>query len=262
MDLIKESLNLDLKFILISEISVLKRFELLFKKYVYFIIRLLGRNKTNVGKFLGKNFIFPNKYGYVGLQRVIVDNVFLKKHLPEGICALDIGAHAGEFAFFLDSIIKAKKVISVEPFKDTFEILQKNHPKNENHQFAITNEKDSQLYISEISSQLNSLFPDDKRKQNSKVKVPTISLSTFVNKNAKSGFDLLKIDTEGSEYDVLVSGLDVIGKFKYLLVEIELERVGYLKILELLCGQKHFKLIAMGDYKQGQRAVDVLLEKI
>ncbi|HRO65096.1 MAG TPA: hypothetical protein PKU78_02650, partial [Candidatus Dojkabacteria bacterium] len=63
------------------------------------------------------------------------------------------------------------------------------------------------------------------------------------------------------EYNVLNSGLDVINKFKYLLVEIELEREGYLKILELLSGQKNYKLIAMGDYKQGQRAVDVLVKK-
>lgn len=91
--------------------------------------------------------------------------------------------------------------------------------------------------------------------------MPSISLSDFVSNEIKDNFDLLKIDTEGSEFDVLTSGLNVIDQFKYLLVEIELEREGYLKILELLCGQRNFKLIAMGDYKQGQRAVDVLMKK-
>jgi FkbM family methyltransferase len=262
MDLIKESLNLDFKFLLIKELKILNRFELLLKKYLYFIIRLIGGNKSNTGKFLGKPFTFPNKFGYVGLQRVIVDNIFLKKHLPEGINCLDIGAHAGEFAFFLGNVIKADKVVSVEPFIDTFKLLNENHPKNQNFQYAITNEKDVQLYISEISTQLNSLFPDESRKQNSKVKVPSIPLGKFVNENIKDKIDLLKIDTEGSEYNVLQSGINVIDNFEYLLVEIELEREGYLKILELLCGQNNFKLIAMGDYKQGQRAVDVLVKKI
>ncbi|HRN86737.1 MAG TPA: FkbM family methyltransferase [Candidatus Dojkabacteria bacterium] len=261
MNLIKESLNLDFKFLLISEISLLDRFNLIIKKYLYFILRLLGANKRNHGKFLGKEFTFPNKYGYVGLQRVIVDNIFLKKYLPERISVVDIGAHAGEFAFFLEKIINAKKVASVEPFQTTFEILKKNFPNNQNFQYAITNKEDVELYISEISTQLNSLFPDDSRKQNQKIKVPSITLSKFVSDEVKGEFHLLKIDTEGSEYNVLNSGLDVINKFKYLLVEIELEREGYLKILELLSGQKNYKLIAMGDYKQGQRAVDVLVKK-
>jgi FkbM family methyltransferase len=261
MNLIKESLNLDFKFLLIREIGLFDRLGLIIKKYLYFIVRAFGRNKTNTGRFLGKNFIFPNKYGYVGLERVIVDNIFLKKHLPQGINVLDIGAHAGEFAFFLDRIIKASKVVSVEPFKNVFELLKKNHPQNHNYQYAITSEKNLELYISDISTQLNSLYPDESRKQTAKVKVPTISLKDFIHQNIKGEYDLLKIDTEGSEYNILKSGLEELSKFNYLLVEIELEREGYLKIVELLCGQNNYKLIAMGNYKQGQRAVDVLVKK-
>lgn len=260
MELIIESIGLDIKFLFIKEISLLNRFKLILKKYLYFLIRSIGGNKANVGSFLNRKFFFPNKYGYVGLQRVIVDNIFIKNYLPENIKVLDIGAHAGEFAFFLEKIIKTDQVISVEPFKNTFEILKKNHPQNQNYQYAITDKKDVELFISEISTQLNSLFPDESRKQITKVKVPSVTLDNFVTENNIKKFQLLKIDTEGSEYNVLNSGLSVLERFEYILIEIELQREGYLKIVELLCGKYNYKLVAMGDYKQGQRSVDILVK--
>jgi len=230
---------------------------LVIKKYIYLFIAFLGLARKQ-GKFLGKTFHFINKFGYVGLQRIFTDNDYLKEHLPEGLTVLDVGAHIGEFAFFSNNHLKAKFVVSVEPFSKSFQLLERNNP-GKNFEYAITSKNIDKMYVSEISTQLNSLYSDSTRKQTRAVKIRPIKLKDFLKTECPGiKFDLLKIDTEGSEYDVLKSGEDVIKNFKYILVEVKMDASNFQNITNLLNKVGGFELLAMSNYKQGQRSVDML----
>jgi len=257
MKLILESLNLD--FVLFKDVhlSFITKLELVLKKYLYLFFSFLGLARRQ-GSLLGKTFYFINKFGYVGLQRIFTDNDYLKEHLPEGLKVLDIGAHIGEFAFFSNNHLMAELVVSVEPFSKSFELLELNNP-GENFEYAITSKDLNKMYVSEISTQLNSLYTDSTRKQTKEVKIRPIKLEDFLKKECSDiKFDLLKIDTEGSEYDVLESGMNQLKNFKYILVEIKIDASNFQKITNLLNKVGGYELLAMSNYRQGQRSIDML----
>lgn len=258
--LVSESLNLDIDTLSTDILSFSDKLKLIWKKYAYFISRRLGFNLLNKGVFLSQEFYFPNKYGYVGIQRIIVDSDYLVEALPQRLNILDIGAHAGEFSFFAKNFLKAKKIISVEPYSKVYEILELNKPKD-NYRYAVTSKKNAILNLSEISSQLNSLKSDKARNQKGMEKVPTIKLSELLKKE-KTKFNLLKIDTEGTEIDVLKSGGKSLKEFKYLLIEVELKDDYFEKFKEILEIAEGFKLKTIGKFGEGERSVDLVFEKV
>ena len=106
---------------------------------------------------------------------------------------------------------------------------------------------------------MNSLYSDSTRKQTREVKIRPIKLKDFINNDcSKIKFDLLKIDTEGSEFDVLESGVEVIKNFKYILVEVKMDSSNFQNITNLLNKIGGYELLAMSNYRQGQRSVDML----
>ena len=85
-----------------------------------------------------------------------------------------------------------------------------------------------------------------------KYKVPTITLDNFVKKNKIKSIDILKIDIEGSEYELLKGSKNTLklNKIKIILVEIMGKKNNYLKkekkILNLL-KKRNFTLIKKVD---------------
>ena len=85
-----------------------------------------------------------------------------------------------------------------------------------------------------------------------KYKVPTITLDNFVKKNKIKSIDILKIDIEGSEYELLKGSKNTLklNKIKIILVEIMDKKNNYLKkekkILNLL-KKRNFILIKKVD---------------
>ena len=81
-----------------------------------------------------------------------------------------------------------------------------------------------------------------------KYKVPTITLDNFVKKNKIKSIDILKIDIEGSEYELLNGAKNTLkkNKIKIILIEIIDKKNNYLKkekkILDLL-KSKNFLLV-------------------
>lgn len=85
-----------------------------------------------------------------------------------------------------------------------------------------------------------------------KYRVSTITLDNFVKKNKIKSIDLLKIDIEGSEYELLKGAKNMLkrGKIKIILVEIIDKKNNYIKketkILNLL-EKRNFILIKKAD---------------
>jgi FkbM family methyltransferase len=124
----------------------------------------------------------------------------------------DIGGNIGITSIYLASVFPDATIYTFEPLKENFEILQKNASqfKNikvfnvglgaENGSFKVYLSDDNENYggvsfYSEVEGNLSESFSECEVK-NINVVVDELGISTV---------DLIKIDTEGAEYDILTS---------------------------------------------------------
>lgn len=144
--------------------------------------------------------------------------IFIRKNYnPKGFeiedkdVIIDIGANMGIFSIYAAKKAKNGKVYSFEPFKEHYERLEKDIKLNNLKNVQIFNEGISkkvgkqELFISNISSGMHSLYFKNKNKGNQIVNITTLNKVIKENNLYKRGIDFLKIDCEGSEYDIIYS---------------------------------------------------------
>lgn len=157
-------------------------------------------------------------------QKKQIIKLFIKK-FQKPIVVFDVGAHYGEtIKLFLDKL-NIKRIYSFEASPVNFRVLKKNTSKYQNDKVKIYNsglgEKISSDFINQTlessSSTMHNLNINSeylKRKlkilnikKNSKFfqkfKVEILTLDHFIKENNIDFIDLLKIDTEGYEFNVL-----------------------------------------------------------
>jgi FkbM family methyltransferase len=171
---------------------------------------------------------------------------FLKKKIPKNIDILiDVGAHYGDTISEFLKIFHIKKIYAFEPSKKNFEKLKKKTQKiKKNNSVKIKiypfglGEKNKIMNLTEItdgvSNTFNNLNLDStyfKKKKTIttffgikkfiKKKVPTniIPLKDLIREEKINKIDLIKIDTEGFEYNTLVGIGNEIKKIKFILFE-------------------------------------------
>lgn len=119
---------------------------------------------------------------------------------------IDIGAHIGLFALFASQFCKKGKIYCFEPVKANFDLLKENLRINnisnvEVHNSAISKiDGNVTMYLNEDFSSHNIMIESDKKST-----VSSISLKTFFEKNGLEKCNFLKMDCEGSEYDIIES---------------------------------------------------------
>ena len=139
-------------------------------------------------------------------NEVIATNCYaLTPEICQGKDFIDIGANIGMFSIFA-STLGASKVIAVEPVSTTVEILKDNIKQaNLNNIFVV------QGLVSSINGESKEIGLEDKSGHNSVYSlsdktetIGTVTLKSLLNLvDGKNIF--LKIDCEGSEYDVLLN---------------------------------------------------------
>ncbi len=170
---------------------------------------------------------------------------YLKKELPEINVLFDVGAHKGETIEFFNKNFKVKNFYCFEASSINFEYLKKKvlNFKNKNihiFNYAIgedENVKDFYQLDESSSSTLNRVNKESKYyKKKTKIlnmlnllnikkdlikpiQVKTIILSKFIQKNKINNIDILKIDTEGYEYKVLIGAQEELNRIKYIYFE-------------------------------------------
>jgi FkbM family methyltransferase len=155
---------------------------------------------------------------YIDLARKVADMLGSKKD-----CFVDIGANIGNHALCLGNVYN--KVICIEPVSDNFELLKLNcrgskychmqlalHSSEGFSTFTIdpVNKGGSRMlnFVDELDSS-----PIQQVHQKSNCDAIQVSTLDLVLSNEKS-VDLIKIDVEGSEYNVLEGGMNTLIKFK------------------------------------------------
>tara|TARA_B100000674_G_C37822080_1_gene906311 strand:- start:92 stop:799 length:708 start_codon:yes stop_codon:yes gene_type:complete len=152
---------------------------------------------------------------------------------------IDVGAHEGEFALNFNKKFNVEKIISFEPNIKVFKILNKNIF-NYKNMYAVNSgvgsreeKKILNINTESSSSSLNELRKDSnyyKKKFffinlfkgeiiKDRLEISILKLDDFIIKNDISSIDLLKIDTEGFEFDVLKGANNNLKKIKVIYFE-------------------------------------------
>lgn len=115
---------------------------------------------------------------------------------------LDVGSHIGLFT--LKMAQKVKRVIAIEPYRPSFDLLVSNIKKNAFKNVMAINvalsdfSGETKLFIDE-SSQGHSVVSDNEKSVDTK----TLTLDKLVERLSLSKVDFIKINVEGSELNVL-----------------------------------------------------------
>tara|TARA_X000001036_G_scaffold63059_1_gene53573 strand:- start:756 stop:1472 length:717 start_codon:yes stop_codon:yes gene_type:complete len=186
-------------------------------------------------------------------QKKIIKLINSKFSKP--IVVLDIGAHYGETIKLFLNKLKIQKIYSFEPSPYNFQVLKKNISKYQPNKVEIFNfglgEKISKKYINQTvessSSTINKINKDSKYLKRKlkilnikdkdtfyhKLPIEVSTLDTFIEKKNIQNIDLLKIDTEGYEFNVL-KGLS-----------------NYSHKIKLIYFEHHYDDMIIKDYKFG-----------
>jgi FkbM family methyltransferase len=147
----------------------------------------------------------------------------------------DVGAHRGESIDFFRSIYPQSTIYTFEPNPDNFEELLIKTSSYENvfpFNLAFGNSNSYATFYKQDISHLGGLLPINKKSKdslgyakkakNEGVKVAVNKLDTFCGEHSVSLIDILKIDTQGYEYEVLQGAKQRLSNTKCVTVEISL----------------------------------------
>lgn len=156
----------------------------------------------------------------------------LVKKLPPNPIIIDVGANAGFFDILLLSKIPSAKIYSYEPLTANISEMRSTVEQNP---FLKQNLSIFETAVSGAEKQTLDLFIEDSEgcqvaassfpafdERNSiKVSVPCISLTDIILNNNFSKIDLIKIDCEGSEYDIIYNtDISLIKRIRMMTVEV------------------------------------------
>ncbi|MFH0889849.1 MAG: FkbM family methyltransferase [Candidatus Aenigmatarchaeota archaeon] len=161
-------------------------------------------------------------------RELIGEIIVLGAYNPEGFeiqqkdTVLDIGANIGIFSVMASKRTTGGIVYAFEPFEENFRMLQENATLNKAGnivpcQMAVSGKTGRGKLSVSSNTACHSFYGKNGEK---KVVVETISLDDFVKRKKISSIEFLKMDCEGSEYDILFncSG-DTLKKIKKISME-------------------------------------------
>lgn len=176
--------------------------------------------------------IYVNPYLNGGVDEVIFNtgewepeiSTLIKKYLPKGGRFIDIGANIGFHSLFGASVVGQEgRVLAFEPLPRLQKQMQKSISEDKFTQIQIepfalgTVEGMASLSLVEENigaSSLQNVIGD--RAVGNVVEVPVKTLNAYVSKLDR--VDLIKIDIEGSEYEALKGGEEVLRAYKPVII--------------------------------------------
>lgn len=156
----------------------------------------------------------------------------LVKTLPAQPVIIDIGANAGFFDILLLSKIDDATIYAYEPMPANVKSLRATLHKNPRlqksvrlFQMAVTGQPLEKLDLfaepEENAQVVASMFAGFNENNTQKITVPCITLTTVIESNNLLSIDLLKLDCEGSEYDILYhTDPDLIRRIGKMVIEV------------------------------------------
>lgn len=193
------------------------------KNWLPFLLNYMSILKTSNLYILTKKMKFFASHEEIGT----IVNIFIEKEYgtieDKDQIIIDIGAHIGIFSIYATQNKKAK-IYAFEPSSKNFKILKRNIKLNKCEENirafneAVTNKRGEVKLFQGESSVLNSAFLTSNFLKKEIVKSTTLE-KIFIDNRLKK-VDILKIDCEGSEYDILYSSpIQILNKIKSIRME-------------------------------------------
>lgn len=171
-------------------------------------------------------------------QAVYTDPIVEQKKLfgtGGKIVVFDVGAHVGQTTLLYNHFFKNSTIYAFEPFLESFNILKQNAGKYPNIKIfntALGNKigmvdfhVNNSTYTNSILSthqQAATTWGENILDTKETIKVKSTTLDDFIEKMNIEQIDILKIDTQGTEYYVIEGALKSIEKEKIRLVYLEI----------------------------------------
>ncbi|MBD2751945.1 FkbM family methyltransferase [Spirosoma validum] len=152
--------------------------------------------------------------------------------LPTAPVVIDIGANVGFFDIQLLSKIDKATIYAYEPVPANVKTLQqtlRQNPRLEQsvHLFsmAVTGQPLAQLELFAEAEENNqvvaSAFSNFHENNSKKITVPCVTLTDIIQENGLQAIDLLKMDCEGSEYDIMYhTSPELIKRIRKMMIEV------------------------------------------
>lgn len=242
------SLNLDWEFFfVIPGIPVRERLRIIFSKYAFFLRDrcISGRHLPRQAKVLGVPYCYDDRFGLGSIQRVFCASWKLKDVLNARPVVVDVGANLGQFNLFCRTYLGAERIISIEPLPACHSLLVKNAERQRDCLQALVtdNEVTTSLFVAR-DSQLSSTVQADNGEYYDKIELQGTRLDHILDNAGIDRIDLLKIDTEGSEIEVLRSAGKYLDMAAVVFIEMSIFRknTGNLFAIGNLLESKGFRL--------------------
>jgi len=162
---------------------------------------------------------------------------FLQSYLKPEMVFVDVGANQGEFSLFAAKRLLNGRVYSFEPLTEYFHKLVENVQANGLHRKVSL----VKLGVSDTSGRFPIYFDSENKNHNEGIAslhaqagtellekeiIETTTLDSYFDQNPISRLDVLKIDVEGSEFQVLKGAMKTLVQFKPLIL-IELSEANF-----------------------------------
>lgn len=135
---------------------------------------------------------------------------------------IDIGANYGDLSIFFDQLNFPLICHNFEPEKNAFKSLNFNCPNSINNNLAVGEKSEiKDFYLNAVSAD-SSVLPISKFDKI--VKINTVTLDEYIQKNNMLNIKLLKIESEGYEPEILIGLKNNIDKINYIAVDAGAER--------------------------------------
>lgn len=190
-----------------------------FKKLISELISLLG---IQISKKRNRNF-----------DQIIIELYKLLERQPSVI--FDIGAHNGSSIIRFLNLFQSSEIYSFEPNIKMFEQLEAKFfdsnvhlfkkgvgEKPGNPQFNVHNTSTGSSSILQFRNDTKFSKRRNLENNTEKVKIETITLDMFAQENRITKIDILKIDTQGTELEVLKGSRNLLEQGAIDIVEVEI----------------------------------------
>lgn len=222
---VKQSLLLDIRFLQVSQWSIIKKAEFLVKKY-WLIIKHYYR-KFTLGKhfvnLFGSEIYYDSKFGLAGYQSLLArhQNLLRIAEVKDVEVVVDIGANVGFFSLLCRDLFPETLIYAIEPVPQIYGCLKNN----------FSGDAKAMLFdiaISDVTGETTMDFDSDLSSishlsKEGNVTVKTKTLDDFVAEQDIRSIDILKIDVETFEAHVLRGASKALGMTKILFMEVTME---------------------------------------
>jgi FkbM family methyltransferase len=212
----------------------------LFSSYIQSLSFFAATDRFSAQKLTYRDVpFFCRRHDWVAVDEVLLHEEYkfalaAIQNISAPLC-LDLGANIGAFAIYCFSEFPNAQIISVEPARDTFDILSRTKLENAKLNWrcvhAAISAEPGTLYLNRGGAS-SAHFVDA---QGDGESVTALSMSQLIASiNTSTEIDLVKMDIEGSEGPVLLGDSSFLQRVRNIVIEMHPEKVDQAKLESVL----------------------------